>query len=109
MPQAQFSQMRPAVPMTPTLAPRLPMYPPMAPQQLFYGQAPPTMIPPQVTWKLYFNCYCDFSIIHKLIIVHFLTVFFDSSSFIAFLCYSFLSLFPAPMSFISSLPQLAWD
>jgi polyadenylate-binding protein len=45
--QAQFSQMRPAVPMTPTLAPRLPMYPPMAPQQLFYGQAPPTMIPPQ--------------------------------------------------------------
>jgi len=45
--QAQFSQMRPAVPMTPTLAPRLPMYPPMAPQQLFYGQAPPAMIPPQ--------------------------------------------------------------
>ncbi|KAK3142140.1 hypothetical protein QOZ80_4BG0342790 [Eleusine coracana subsp. coracana] len=45
--QAQFSQMRPAVPMTPTLAPRMPMYPPMAPQQLFYGQAPPTMIPPQ--------------------------------------------------------------
>ncbi|XP_062183946.1 polyadenylate-binding protein 2-like [Phragmites australis] len=45
--QAQFSQMRPAVPMTPTMAPRLPMYPPMAPQQLFYGQAPPTMIPPQ--------------------------------------------------------------
>jgi len=33
--------------MTPTLAPRLSMYPPMAPQQLFYGQAPPTMIPPQ--------------------------------------------------------------
>ncbi|TKW05312.1 hypothetical protein SEVIR_7G167200v4 [Setaria viridis] len=45
--QAQFSQMRPPVPMTPTLAPRLPMYPPMAPQQLFYGQAPPAMIPPQ--------------------------------------------------------------
>ncbi|XP_066343213.1 polyadenylate-binding protein 8-like isoform X2 [Miscanthus floridulus] len=45
--QAQFSQMRPAVPMTPTLTPRLPMYPPMAPQQLFYGQAPPAMIPPQ--------------------------------------------------------------
>ncbi|XP_062226108.1 polyadenylate-binding protein 2-like [Phragmites australis] len=45
--QAQFSQMRPAVPMTPTLAPRLPMYSPLAPQQLFYGQAPPTMIPPQ--------------------------------------------------------------
>ncbi|KAG2567251.1 hypothetical protein PVAP13_7NG260700 [Panicum virgatum] len=43
----QFSQMRPPVPMTPTMAPRLPMYPPMAPQQLFYGQAPPAMIPPQ--------------------------------------------------------------
>ena len=52
--QAQFSQMRPPVPMTPTVAPRLPMYPPMAPQQLFYGQAPPAMIPPQVPWKLYF-------------------------------------------------------
>jgi len=39
--------MRPAVPMTPTLAPRLPMYSPMAPQQLFYGQAPPAMMPPQ--------------------------------------------------------------
>uniref|UniRef100_A0A804RMN8 Polyadenylate-binding protein n=1 Tax=Zea mays TaxID=4577 RepID=A0A804RMN8_MAIZE len=46
--QAQFSQMRPAVPMTPTLAPRLPMYSPMAPQQLFYGQAPPAMMPPQL-------------------------------------------------------------
>jgi polyadenylate-binding protein len=45
--QAQFSQMRHPLPMTPTLTPRLPMYPPMAPQQLFYGQAPPTMIPPQ--------------------------------------------------------------
>ncbi|KAF8704195.1 hypothetical protein HU200_031691 [Digitaria exilis] len=45
--QAQFSQMRPPVPMTPTMAPRLPMYPPMAPQQLFYGQAPPAMMPPQ--------------------------------------------------------------
>ncbi|CAL5016051.1 unnamed protein product [Urochloa decumbens] len=45
--QAQFSQMRPPVPITPTLAPRLPMYPPMAPQQLFYGQAPPAMMPPQ--------------------------------------------------------------
>nr|CAB3487562.1 unnamed protein product [Digitaria exilis] len=46
--QAQFSQMRPPVPMTPTMAPRLPMYPPMAPQQLFYGQAPPAMMPPQM-------------------------------------------------------------
>jgi hypothetical protein len=57
MTQVQFSQMRHPVPMTPTLAPRLSMYPPMAPQQLFYGQAPPTMIPPQVTWKLYFSFY----------------------------------------------------
>ncbi|KAF0893055.1 hypothetical protein E2562_021316 [Oryza meyeriana var. granulata] len=46
--QAQFSQMR-TVPMTPSMAPRLPMYPPMTPlgQQLFYGQAPPAMMPPQ--------------------------------------------------------------
>uniref|UniRef100_A0A0D9W6V6 PABP n=1 Tax=Leersia perrieri TaxID=77586 RepID=A0A0D9W6V6_9ORYZ len=46
--QAQFSQNRP-VPMTPSMAPRLPMYPPMAPlgQQLFYGQAPSAILPPQ--------------------------------------------------------------
>ncbi|CAK9184965.1 unnamed protein product [Ilex paraguariensis] len=47
--QAQFSQMRP-VAMPPSMAPRMPMYPPGAPgigQQLFYGQAPPTIIPPQ--------------------------------------------------------------
>ncbi|KAF5808984.1 hypothetical protein HanRHA438_Chr04g0161741 [Helianthus annuus] len=48
--QAQFSQMRP-VAMTPSMmAPRMPMYPPGAPgmgQQLFYGQAPPAIIPPQ--------------------------------------------------------------
>ncbi|KAK2995227.1 hypothetical protein RJ640_006966 [Escallonia rubra] len=47
--QAQFSQMRP-VAMAPSIAPRMPMYAPGAPgigQQLFYGQAPPAMIPPQ--------------------------------------------------------------
>ncbi|PKU61849.1 polyadenylate-binding protein 2-like [Dendrobium catenatum] len=47
--QAQFSQMRP-VPMPPNVGPRVPMYPPGAPgigQQPFYGQAPPTLIPPQ--------------------------------------------------------------
>ncbi|XP_020110317.1 polyadenylate-binding protein 2-like isoform X2 [Ananas comosus] len=47
--QAQFLQMRP-VAMAPAVAPRVPMYPPGAPglgQQLFYGQAPPTLIPPQ--------------------------------------------------------------
>lgn len=47
--QAQFSQMRP-VPMPPNVGPRVPIYPPGAPgigQQLFYGQAPPTLIPPQ--------------------------------------------------------------
>ncbi|KAL0432531.1 UNVERIFIED_CONTAM: Polyadenylate-binding protein 2 [Sesamum latifolium] len=47
--QAQFSQMRP-VAMPPSIAPRMPMYPPGAPgigQQLFYGQAPPAIIPPQ--------------------------------------------------------------
>ncbi|KAL3722357.1 hypothetical protein ACJRO7_034693 [Eucalyptus globulus] len=47
--QAQFSQMRP-VAMAPTIAPRMPFYPPGGPgigQQLFYGQAPPAVMPPQ--------------------------------------------------------------
>ncbi|XP_055810987.1 polyadenylate-binding protein 2-like isoform X1 [Solanum dulcamara] len=47
--QAQFSQLRP-VAMPPSLAPRMPIYPPGAPgigQQLFYGQVPPALIPPQ--------------------------------------------------------------
>ncbi|KAJ9670669.1 hypothetical protein PVL29_026920 [Vitis rotundifolia] len=48
--QAQFSQMRPAA-MAPSVGPRMSMYPPGAPglgQQLFYGQGPPAIIPPQV-------------------------------------------------------------
>ncbi|KAJ6827676.1 polyadenylate-binding protein 8-like [Iris pallida] len=47
--QAQFSQIRP-VAMPSNVAPRMPMFPPGAPglgQQLFYGQAPPALIPPQ--------------------------------------------------------------
>ncbi|KFK30042.1 hypothetical protein AALP_AA7G209600 [Arabis alpina] len=47
--QAQFSQPRP-VAMQPSLGPRMPIYPPGGPgigQQMFYGQAPPNMIPPQ--------------------------------------------------------------
>jgi polyadenylate-binding protein len=47
--QAQFSQMRP---MAPSIAPRMPIYPPGAPglgQHYLYGQAPPAIIPPQVT------------------------------------------------------------
>ncbi|XP_057782917.1 polyadenylate-binding protein 2-like [Salvia miltiorrhiza] len=46
--QAQFSQMRP-ITMAPTVAPRMPMYTggPGLGQQIFYGQAPPAMIPPQ--------------------------------------------------------------
>ena len=46
--QAQFSQMRPA--MAPPVAARMPMYPPGAPGlgQVFYGQGPPAIIPPQV-------------------------------------------------------------
>ncbi|CAH8361929.1 unnamed protein product [Eruca vesicaria subsp. sativa] len=47
--QAQFSQMRPGG-MPPSVGPRMPMYPPGGPgvgQQMFYGQGPPTMIPPQ--------------------------------------------------------------
>ncbi|XP_050212003.1 polyadenylate-binding protein 8-like [Mercurialis annua] len=47
--QAQFSQVRP-VAMAPSVAPRMPMYPPGGPglgQQIFYGQAPPAIIPSQ--------------------------------------------------------------
>ncbi|XP_074584058.1 polyadenylate-binding protein 2-like isoform X2 [Curcuma longa] len=47
--QAQFAQIRP-VAMTPNVGPRVPMYPPGAPgfgQQIFYGQAPPALMPPQ--------------------------------------------------------------
>ncbi|KAK9988428.1 hypothetical protein SO802_028667 [Lithocarpus litseifolius] len=47
--QAQFSQMRP-MPMAPSVAPRMQMYPPGGPglgQQIFYGQAPPAIIPSQ--------------------------------------------------------------
>uniref|UniRef100_A0A5B7CB83 Polyadenylate-binding protein n=1 Tax=Davidia involucrata TaxID=16924 RepID=A0A5B7CB83_DAVIN len=46
--EAQFSQMQPVA--TAPVAPRMPMYPPGAPgygQQLFYGQGPPAIIPPQ--------------------------------------------------------------
>ena len=48
--QAQFSQVRPPA-MAPSVGPRMSMYPPGAPglgQQLFYGQGPPAIIPPQV-------------------------------------------------------------
>ncbi|CAN8270804.1 unnamed protein product [Cochlearia groenlandica] len=47
--QAQFSQMRP-VAMAPSVGPRMPIYPPGGPgigQPMFYGQAPPNMIPQQ--------------------------------------------------------------
>jgi len=47
--QAQFSQLRP-IAMGPTVAPRMPIYPPGGPglgQQIFYGQPPPGMMPPQ--------------------------------------------------------------
>lgn len=49
--QAQFSQMRPSA-MGPAVGPRMPMYPPGTPgigQQLFYGQGPPAILPPQVS------------------------------------------------------------
>lgn len=48
--QAQFSQIRPAGMAIP-VAPRMPLFPQGAPglgQQLFYGQGPPALIPPQV-------------------------------------------------------------
>lgn len=41
--------------MPPSMGPRMPMYSPGAPgmgQQLFYGQAPPAMIAPQVFFLL---------------------------------------------------------
>lgn len=46
--------------MAPTVAPRMPMYTPGGPgpglgQQIFYGQAPPAMIPPQVI--VFLTCY----------------------------------------------------
>lgn len=45
--------------MPPSVGPRMPIYPPGGPgigQQMFYGQAPPTMIPPQVfIISLYFK------------------------------------------------------
>ncbi|CAN6450964.1 unnamed protein product [Victoria cruziana] len=47
--QAQFAQMRP-VALTPSVNPRVPIYPPGGPglgQQIFYGQGPPAIIPPQ--------------------------------------------------------------
>ncbi|XP_042496164.1 polyadenylate-binding protein 2-like [Macadamia integrifolia] len=47
--QVQFSQMRP-VAMPPSVTPHVPMYPPGGPgigQQIFYGQGPPALIPPQ--------------------------------------------------------------
>ncbi|KAL6964027.1 poly(A) binding protein Pab2 [Sarracenia purpurea var. burkii] len=47
--QAQFSQMRP-VAIAPSVAPRMPIYPPGGPglgQQIFYGQAPPAIMPTQ--------------------------------------------------------------
>ncbi|KAH0853146.1 hypothetical protein HID58_090719 [Brassica napus] len=48
--QAQFSQMRPGA-MPPSVGPRMQIYSPGGPgigQQVFYGQAPPPMIPPQM-------------------------------------------------------------
>jgi len=41
--------------MQPSVGPRMPVYPPGGPgigQQMFYGQAPPAMIPPQVIFML---------------------------------------------------------
>lgn len=62
--QAQFSQLRP-VAMAPPVASRMPMYPPNAPglgQQFLYGQGPPAMMPPQVTYLLLsLSCLLDYS------------------------------------------------
>lgn len=48
--QAQFSQLRNPVGITPAVPARVPIYPPGGPglnQQIFYGQGPPALIPPQ--------------------------------------------------------------
>lgn len=47
-----------------SLGPRMPMYPPGAPgigQQLFYGQAPPAMLPSQVRYSFHHYKSCFFS------------------------------------------------
>lgn len=47
--------MGPGIP--PAAVPRMPMFPPGPPalgQQLFYGQAPPALIPPQVTFVWFY-------------------------------------------------------
>lgn len=52
--------MRP-VALTPSVNPRVPIYPPGGPglgQQIFYGQGPPAIIPPQVIPPLLVNIKC---------------------------------------------------
>ncbi|CAM8981695.1 unnamed protein product [Rhodiola kirilowii] len=44
--QAQFSQMR-SGPITPPFSPRIPAFPPGMAQPIYFGQAPPAMVPPQ--------------------------------------------------------------
>jgi hypothetical protein len=49
--QAQFSQMQNPVGVAQAMPTRLPIYPPRGPglsQPMFYGQGPPTLMPPQV-------------------------------------------------------------
>ncbi|URE38769.1 Polyadenylate-binding protein [Musa troglodytarum] len=59
--QARFSQVRPvAMGPGPSVGPRVPMYPPGAPglgQQIFYGQPPPTLFPPQMVPKFRAHSY----------------------------------------------------
>ena len=66
--QVQFSQMRP-VTMAPSVAPRMPIYPPGGPglgQQIFYGQGPPAIMPPQVS--LLFSLIA--SVTHYFVVSH---------------------------------------
>ena len=49
--QVQFSQMQNPVGVAQAMPTRLPIYPPRGPglsQPMFYGQGPPTLMPPQV-------------------------------------------------------------
>lgn len=52
--------------MAPSVAPRMQMYPPGAPgigQQIFYGQAPPAIIPPQVILNVSIVLFIDHPLI----------------------------------------------
>lgn len=77
--QAQFAQMRPPAMVAP-VNPRMPMYPTGAPglgQQIFYGQGPPAIIPPQVIFLVFLVFLLSFLV---LLLLH-IVLFFSSLLF----------------------------